>query len=147
VFALGALALAAALVPPHVQSWYYYGLNGVNNAVPPAMMARYADFAEDDGHAAEHAMAFKRAGGRYAISYTDPAYVPYCHPPFAPPAGHCEGPIGDLITSEDAWFHGADGTRVRHYGSPASTRRGSRSRTPARSSPTGSAISASHGGR
>jgi hypothetical protein len=112
---IGALLAAAALVPAHVLSWYYYGLNGVNASVPAAVMVRYADFVEDDGFSAEHAMAFKRAGGRWATAYTDPAYVPYCHPPFAPPGGHCEGPIGDLVTSEDAWFHGPDGTRVRRY--------------------------------
>jgi hypothetical protein len=133
-FALAAAAAAAVLalaptapraqsapVPAHVLTWYYYGLNDINAAVPAAVMVRYADFAEDDGFTADHAMAYKRAGGRYAAAYTDPAYVPYCYPPFSAPAGRCEGPVGNLLTrpgDESAWFHGADGTRVRRYMDP-----------------------------
>jgi hypothetical protein len=104
--------------PARVRTWLYYGLNDVNAGVPPEVMARYADFVEDDGYAAAHAMRFKAAGGRYAAAYTDPAYVPYCAPPFAPPAGRCKGPIGDVITDESAFFHGRDGTRVRRFVDP-----------------------------
>jgi|SRR5579884_451427 len=99
--------------PARVKTWYYYGLNDVNAGVRPALMAAYADYVEDDGFAAEHARAFKAAGGRFAGAYTDPAYVPYCRPPFAPPAGKCDGPLGNA--GEGAWFHGRDGTRVRRY--------------------------------
>jgi hypothetical protein len=109
---------ASAAAPRHVLTWYYYGLNDVNAAVPPAIMARYADFVEDDGFTAEHAEAFKRAGGRFAVSYTDPAYVPACIPPFTPPAGRCRGPIGNLVQrDESAWFHGRDGARVHRFDS------------------------------
>ena len=87
----------------------------VNASVPPELMARYAEFAEDDGDRVEHASAFKKAGGRYAVSYTDPAYVPYCFPPFVGPNATCRGQIGKLIHDERAWFHGPDGTRVRRY--------------------------------
>ena len=107
---------ASGAVPRHVATWYYYGLNDVNASVPPATMARYADYVEDDGFTAEHAEAFKRAGGRYAVSYTDPAYVPACIPSFAPPAGRCKGPIGNLVQrDESAWFHGAGGARVHRF--------------------------------
>lgn len=108
-------AAAASAGPARVSTWYYYGLNGVNADVPPALMARYADYAEDDGYTAEHVKTFKAAGGRFAVAYSDPAYVPYCYPPFAPPAGRCDGPIGAFARDDSAWFHGRDGTRVRHY--------------------------------
>jgi hypothetical protein len=116
---LAALLLAAS-VPLHVLSWYYYAENGVNAAVPAPVMARYADFAEDDAaNDPSHLEAFKHAGGAFAVAYTDPAYVPYCHPPFTRPAGHCEGPIGRALDGhEDAFFHGRDGTRVRRYMDP-----------------------------
>ncbi|HTD33380.1 MAG TPA: hypothetical protein VK665_06965 [Candidatus Elarobacter sp.] len=80
-------------------------------------MARYADFAEDDAaNDPTRLTAFKRAGGRFAVAYTDPAYAAYCHPPFTAPAGRCEGPVGRLLTgNEDAFFHGRDGTRVRRF--------------------------------
>ena len=111
---------AAALAPPHVLTWYYAGLNGINAGVSAAAMARYADFAEDDAlNDPVRLEAFKRAGGRFAVSYTDPAYTPYCFPPFSRPAGRCEGPVGRLLTGEeDAFFHGRDGTRVRRYMDP-----------------------------
>jgi hypothetical protein len=104
--------------PTRVHTWYYYGLNGINESVPAPLMARYADYAEDDGYTAAHVKAFKAAGGRYAVAYSDPSYVPYCYPPFAPPAGRCDGPIGSFARDESAWFHGRDGTRVRRYMDP-----------------------------
>ena len=104
--------------PSRVKTWYYYGLNNVNASVPPELMARYAEFAEDDGDEVRHATAFKKAGGRYAVSYTDPAYVPYCFPPFLGPNASCRGQVGKLIHDERAWFHGPDGTRVRRYVDP-----------------------------
>lgn len=111
---------AGAVVPPHVLTWYYAGLNGINAGVSASAMARYADFAEDDAfNDGSRLEAFKRAGGKFAISYTDPAYVPYCYPPFSRPAGRCEGPVGRLLgNDEDAFFHGRDGTRVRRYMDP-----------------------------
>jgi hypothetical protein len=105
----------AAPVPNHVATYYYYGINGINASIPAAWMAAHADFAEDDGDAVQHATAFKKAGGKYAVSYTDPAYVPYCFAPFVGPSATCRGPIGKDISDESAWFHGADGTRVRRY--------------------------------
>ena len=112
--AVTGVAPAADVVPAHVQTWYYYGLNHVNEHVPPEIMARYADFAEggDDG---EFAARFKAAGGRYTAAYDDPAYVPYCDPPFAPPAGRCKSEYSRFVAAESGWFHGPDGTRVRHY--------------------------------
>ena len=131
VVALGALAALAAVAglaayapaapgmpalgPSRIKTWYYYGLNDVNKDVPPEVMARYAEFVEDDGDKVEHATRFKAAGGRYAVSYTDPAYVPYCFPPFIGTATTCRGQVGRLIHDERAWFHGPDGTRVRRY--------------------------------
>src|SRR5947209_12656118 len=100
--------------PAHVRSFAYFGLNDVNADVPAAYMASHVDVVEDDGFTAQHAEAFKRAGGKIALAYTDPTLVPYCAPPFRPPAGVCEGPIGNLVaTDESAWFHDARGERVR----------------------------------
>jgi hypothetical protein len=107
-------------VPKHVATWYYFGLVGVNASVPVDYMVAHADYAEDGG-SADYTRAFKSAGGKYAVAYTDPAYVAYCVAPFTPPAGRCDGPIGAGVSSdESAWFHGADGSRVRHYDSPDS---------------------------
>ena len=101
--------------PAHETTWYYFGLNGVNASIPASWMAAHADYAEDDGFAAQHAEAFKDAGGSYAVAYTDPAYVPYCFAPFSGPQATCRGQVGNLVTDESGWFHGADGTRVRRY--------------------------------
>ena len=104
----------AARVPAHAQTWYYYGLVGVNEHVPPEIMARYADFIEDGDHG-EYAARFKAAGGRYAVAYTDPSFIPYCDPPFTPPAGRCKSEYSRFVTAESGYFHGPDGARVHHY--------------------------------
>jgi hypothetical protein len=106
---------APGSAPKHVATWYYYGLNGVNAPIPAAWMAAHADYAEDDGDTAQHAQAFKDAGGSYAVAYSDPAYTPYCFAPFSGPGAKCAGSIGKLVTDEAGWFHGADGTRVRRF--------------------------------
>jgi hypothetical protein len=106
-------------LPEHVRSFAYYGLNDVNADVPAAYMAAHVDIVEDDGFTAQHADAFKRAGGKVALAYTDPSYVPHCPPPFTPPAGKCEGPIGNLVARDErAWMHDATGARVRRFVSP-----------------------------
>jgi hypothetical protein len=116
-------AVAAAATPEwplrrHVQSETYFGLNDVNPDIPARTMAELVDIVDDDGFTAPHADAFKRAGGRIAIAYTDPTYVPYCRPPFRPPAGKCEGPVGVLVASDErAWFHDAHGERLHRPGS------------------------------
>jgi hypothetical protein len=126
-FALTALAGASprvpaqtdAALPAHVRSFAYYGLNDLNSDVPAAYMAAHVDIVEDDGFTAQHADAFKRAGGKIALAYTDPSYVPHCPPPFTPPAGKCEGPIGNLVARDErAWMHDATGARVRRFVSP-----------------------------
>jgi hypothetical protein len=107
---------ATGPVPAHIGTWYYYGLDDVNASIPASWMVAHADYVEDDGFDAKHAQAFKSAGGKYAVAYTDPTFVPYCYAPFAPPAGRCEGPIGNLVAAdESAWFHGADGARVHRF--------------------------------
>ncbi|HEX3550203.1 MAG TPA: hypothetical protein VHT53_07510 [Candidatus Elarobacter sp.] len=106
---------ATSGVPTHVATYYFYGINDVNASIPAAWMAAHADYVEDDGGAVQHATAFKAAGGKYAVSYTDPAYVPYCFAPFSGPQATCRGQVGNLISDETAWFHGSDGTRVRRY--------------------------------
>lgn len=105
---------APAGVPARAATWYYYGLNGVNASIPASWMAAHTDYVEsaDDPKFGE---AFKDAGGKYAAEYTDPAYVPYCFAPFTPGTKACAGQIGAYATDEGAWFHGADGTRVRRY--------------------------------
>ena len=106
-----------ANVPAHVTTWYYYGLNDMNSAIPAAWMAAHADFAEGDAaDSVALLLAFKNAGGKYTVSYTDPAYSAYCYAPFTQPAGRCEGPMGGLVSGdESAWLHGADGSRVHRY--------------------------------
>jgi hypothetical protein len=108
-----ALRAQAGLVPPHVLTWIYYAEVHINEDVPPDIVARYADFVEDD-RPGEYAAKFKRAGGRYALAYEDPTYVAYCDPPFTPPAGSCKPPFYKYL-DESAWFHGKDGARVHHY--------------------------------
>ncbi|MBV8298089.1 MAG: hypothetical protein JO083_00820 [Candidatus Eremiobacteraeota bacterium] len=113
--AVQAQAPPAGSVPTHVTTYYYYGINGTNASIPASWMAAHADYVEDDGDQVAHASAFKAAGGKYAVSYTDPAYVPYCFAPFSGPQATCQGQVGKLVTDESAWFHGSDGTRTRRY--------------------------------
>jgi hypothetical protein len=112
--------VAATPAPPpagnaldHVRSMAYFGLNDVNRSVPASYMAKHVDIAEDDGFTADHARAFKLAGGAMAEAYTDPTFVPYCTPPFTEPAGKCSGPIGNLVANDpSAWIHDAHGARI-----------------------------------
>jgi hypothetical protein len=100
----------------HVRTHAYYGLNGINADVPAAYMAAHVDIVEDDGYTAPHADAFKRAGGKTAIAYTDPTYAAHCPPPFTAPAGKCGGQIANLIPSdESAYVHDATGARVHRF--------------------------------
>ncbi len=109
-------ATSSGPFPDHVRTMAYYGLNGINADIPASYMAAHVDIVEDDGYTASHADAFKRAGGKIALAYTDPAYVPHCPPPFTPPAGHCDGPIGNLVASdESAFVHDANGARVNRF--------------------------------
>jgi hypothetical protein len=108
------LLAEAARVPEHVQTLYYFGFDSINYDVPAGVMARYADFVEDGDHG-EFAARFKAAGGRYALAYDDPVYVPYCVPPFKPPAGPCDQEFSHYIKDESGWFHGPDGARVHRY--------------------------------
>ena len=106
-------AAPAGSFPDHVRTHAYYGLNNVNANVPAAYMAAHVDIVEDDGFTAQHALAFKHAGGAFAMAYTDPMYVPYCVAPFTEPAGACSGPIGNLVQNDPtAWVHDASGARI-----------------------------------
>lgn len=108
--------VASGSFADHVQNFAYYGINNQDQDIPAAFMAAHVDIVEDDGTTAQHADAFKRAGGKTAIAYTDPSYVPYCPAPFTPPAGRCAGPIGSLVASdESAWVHDASGARVHRF--------------------------------
>ena len=104
-------------VPAHVTTWYYYGLNDMNSAIPAAWMAAHADYAEGDAaNSVALLLAFKNAGGKYTVSYTDPAFSAYCYAPFTRPAGRCEGAMGGLVSGDDsAWLHSADGARVHRF--------------------------------
>ncbi|MBV8601829.1 MAG: hypothetical protein JO359_09740 [Candidatus Eremiobacteraeota bacterium] len=106
------LALFLAAIPLHVKTWLYYGLNGINTEVPPQIMAAYADYVEGDVFESDRPDAFKAAGGKAAVAYTDPSFVAYCVPPFMPPAGKCD-PVERYALPESAWFHEPDGTRTR----------------------------------
>jgi hypothetical protein len=109
----------AGSAPDHVKTFAYYGINNADADIPAAYMAAHVDMVDDDGFTAQHADAFKRAGGKLAIAYTDPSYVPHCPPPFTPPAGHCDGPIGNLVASdESAFVHDASGARINRYNDP-----------------------------
>lgn len=115
IFALG------LVVPHHVLTFLYYGQSfgpvDVNARLSPGFMAAHADFIETSGFDHRDVDAFKAAGGRFAGTYVDPTYVPYCVPPFVAPAGHCSGQIGSEDPAESAWFHDAAGARV-HRGDP-----------------------------
>ncbi len=104
------------MIPAHVLTFLYYnqsfGAAAVNAKLSPAFMAAHADFVESSGFDHRYVNAFKMAGGRFAVTYVDPTYVPYCISPFTPPAGRCKGQIGDLDPDEAAWFHDAKGARV-----------------------------------
>ena len=109
-------APVSGAAPDHVRNFAYYGINGMDADIPAAYMAAHVDIVEDDGFSAQHADAFKRAGGKIALAYTDPSYVPYCPPPFTAPAGICSGPIGNLVAGdESAWLHDASGARINRF--------------------------------
>ena len=109
-------AHVTAVFPDHVRTLAYYGLNGINADVPAAFMAAHVDIVEDDGYTAQHADAFKRAGGSTALAYTDPAYAAHCPAPFTPPAGACSGQIANLVQSdESAYVHDGAGARVHRF--------------------------------
>lgn len=106
----------AGQAPDHVRNFAFYGLNDINSDVPASYMAAHVDMVDDDGFTAQHADSFKRAGGKYAMAYTDPTYVPYCPAPFTAPAGRCTGPIGNLVASDEgAFVHDATGARVHRF--------------------------------
>jgi hypothetical protein len=112
-----AAAPAPGTFPDHVRTQAYYGLNNINVDVPAAFMAAHVDIVEDDGYSAPHADAFKRAGGKTAIAYTDPSFDVHCPAPFVPPAGRCSGPMsGPIAPDETAYVHDANGARVNRYG-------------------------------
>lgn len=107
---------STVVVADHVRNLAYYGLNGVNAGVPASYMAAHVDMVEDDGFTAQHALAYKQAGGKLAFAYTDPAFVPHCVAPFTAPAGPCAGPIGSLVSSnESAWIHDKSGNRINRF--------------------------------
>ena|GEM_PF-387182 len=119
--ATAALLVAIALpmvtradaIPAHVRTYLYYTAANTNTALPARFMAQYATFIETAGGHPGRVRAFRAAGGRYALSYADPTFVPYCEPAFAPPAGRCAGPIGnDPALTESAWLHTVDGVRL-----------------------------------
>jgi hypothetical protein len=100
----------------HVLTFLYYnqsfGSTAVNARLGAQFMAAHADFVESSGFDNRYVNAFKAAGGRFAVTYIDPTYVPYCVPPFVAPAGRCAGQVGDLGPGERAWFHDSSGARV-----------------------------------
>lgn len=107
----------SASAPDHVQSYAYYGASNVNIGIPASYMAAHTDIVE--GGDATYLNAFKAAGGKTAIEYTDPSFVPYCPAPFTEPAGACTGPIGSLVANiPGAWLHDSTGARLNHYDSP-----------------------------
>ncbi len=119
--AVAALLVAIALpgvvradaIPAHVRTYLYYTAANTNTKIPARFMARYATFIETAGGHASRVRAFRAAGGEYALSYADPTFIPYCEPPFVPPAGRCAGPIGnDPALTESAWLHTAGGVRL-----------------------------------
>ena len=80
-------------------------------------MAAHVDFVEDDGYTAQHADAFKHAGGKYGVAYTDPAYAAHCPPPFAPPgaARAAARSRTSCRATSPRTFHDADGARVHRF--------------------------------
>lgn len=113
---IAALIMALSLAPSHVTTFLYYGQSfgpvSVNASLSASYMAAHADFIESSGFEHRYVDAFKAAGGRFAGTYVDPTYVPYCVPPFVAPAGRCSGQIGSQDPPERAWFHDASGARV-----------------------------------
>ncbi len=106
----------AGAFPDHVRNHAYYGLNNINADIPAAWMAAHVDIVEDDGYTAQHADAFKRAGGKMALAYTDPTYAAHCPAPFMPPAGQCTGQIANRVPADEtAYVHDATGARVNRF--------------------------------
>ncbi|HEY8297631.1 MAG TPA: hypothetical protein VIG32_06370 [Candidatus Baltobacteraceae bacterium] len=109
-------ATPAPFVPLHVLTFLYYGQTfagvQINANLSASYMAANADFAETSGYDNARTNSFKAAGGKYAVTYIDPTFVPYCVPPFTEPAGACAGQVGKLNPPAGAWFHDSSGARV-----------------------------------
>ena len=108
----GSAPVRSATVPRHVLTYLYYGAAHVNESLNPSYVAARSDFIEADASQPDIVNRFKAAGGRYAVMYTDPFYIPHCVPPLPPPVGGCKGPIGNAPLPEDAWLHGPSGERI-----------------------------------
>ncbi|MGP6157345.1 MAG: putative glycoside hydrolase [Vulcanimicrobiaceae bacterium] len=89
----------------------------MNTNVPAAFMAASVDIVEgEDNLAFPASRAFKAAGGKIALAYTDPGLIPYCALPLNEPAGLCNTPMGQaLANAPGAFLHDASGARINRY--------------------------------
>jgi hypothetical protein len=106
-----------AAAPLHVQDFAFYAEDDVNTNVPASFMAANVDIVEgEDDLTFPASRAFKAAGGKTAIAYTDPSLVPYCAAPVTEPAGACDTPMGRLLTNvPSAFLHDSTGARINDY--------------------------------
>ena len=80
-------------------------------------MAQHYDMTEQGDAGGAFANAFRKAGGKYAIDYSDPEIVPLCFSPFATvngaKPGACSGPLAPALNGvEAAWLHDSHGNRL-----------------------------------
>ncbi len=88
----GNTALASKF-PTHIQTWAYYESGTDNSSVSATTMA-HVDFAENTDGSSNLTDAFINAGGRFALTYTDPHTVPYCG---NDPSTTCNGTLGSTV--------------------------------------------------
>jgi hypothetical protein len=105
---------ATALGPLHVHNSASYGVRSSNVDIPASWMATNVDVVIDAGYpSSTHAQAFKNAGGKFAIEYTNPTYLFYCSPPLTEPAGPCTGPWAPIDST--GYLHDSSGARIAIY--------------------------------
>lgn len=98
--ALGGAAAASADVPSHVKNFTFWRQSGIAVGVPASWMATNVTFVETGQPS--NAAAFKAAGGRRTIVYSDPNYyyeaADYHSPGDFPERAYAHDPQGNRVT-------------------------------------------------
>ncbi|MEO6834681.1 MAG: hypothetical protein ABI231_02075, partial [Candidatus Tumulicola sp.] len=92
----------------HIPNYAYYQGFNLNTRVSATWFAQHFTMTQQGG-SPQYGAAFLAAGGKYAMSYTDPNLVPGCT---WPATYRCTGPMGNVLPNESSWLHASDGTRL-----------------------------------
>jgi hypothetical protein len=102
-------------VAAHVQLFSFWNQSGIATQVSSVWMAAWADYVEIGSNA--FAQAFKAAGGRHAVAYTNPNYY-YVSPTYTAPGNYPESAFGH---SSGVRSQRSQGTGTEYYLLPNSS--------------------------